>query len=158
MSLIAPIASITGSATIRRRTSGCIPATTSNAGDQCGTRQGSQTRSREWCEMVNSRAKGARGERELRDKFREYGFMDARRGQQYCGANGDADVVGLPGIHVECKRVERLNIEQALAQSQEDALESEVPAVFHRKDRGKWMVTMDFDDWMNMYMNQKDPG
>lgn len=108
--------------------------------------------------MVNSRQKGARGERELRDKFREYGFMDARRGQQYCGANGDADVVGLPGIHVECKRVERLNIEQALAQSQEDALESEVPAVFHRKDRGKWMVTMDLDDWMNMYMNQKDPG
>ncbi len=108
--------------------------------------------------MVNSRQKGARGERELRDKFREYGFVDARRGQQYCGANGDADVVGLPGIHVECKRVERLNIEQALAQSQEDALESEVPAVFHRKNGGKWMVTMALDDWMNMYLHQQAPG
>ena len=158
MSPIAPTASITGSATIRRRTSGCTHVTTSNGEDPCGTRRGSQTRSQGWSEMVNSRQKGARGERELRDKFREYGFVDARRGQQYCGANGDADVVGLPGIHVECKRVERLNIEQALAQSQEDAVESEVPAVFHRKNGGKWMVTMDLDDWMNMYMNQKDPG
>ena len=59
--------------------------------------------------MTNSRRKGADGERELAKKLKEYGY-DTRRGQQYSGANGDADVVGLPGIHIECKRVERLNI------------------------------------------------
>lgn len=64
--------------------------------------------------MTNSRQKGARGERELARILREYGY-DCRRGQQYCGANGDADVVGLEGIHIECKRVERLNLEDALA-------------------------------------------
>lgn len=36
---------------------------------------------------MNSRQKGARGERELAKKLREYGF-DSRRGQQYSGANG----------------------------------------------------------------------
>lgn len=48
---------------------------------------------------MNSRNKGAAGERELAGKLRDYGY-DARRGQQYSGANGDADVVGLPGIHL----------------------------------------------------------
>lgn len=61
--------------------------------------------------MTNSRRKGASGERELAKKLREYGY-EARRGQQYCGSNGDADVVGIPGIHIECKRVEALNIEK----------------------------------------------
>jgi Holliday junction resolvase len=41
---------------------------------------------------MNSRAKGARGERELASVLRNEGF-DARRGQQYCGANGDADLL-----------------------------------------------------------------
>lgn len=52
---------------------------------------------------MNSREKGKRGERELAGELRRHGY-DARRGQQYCGANGDADVVGLPGLHIECKR------------------------------------------------------
>ena len=52
--------------------------------------------------MTNSRAKGKAGERELAKKLREFG-VDARRGQQYSGANGDADVVGLQGVHIECK-------------------------------------------------------
>ena len=56
---------------------------------------------------VNSRNKGAAGERELAKILREYGY-DCRRGQQYSGANGDADVVGLNGIHIECKRVQKV--------------------------------------------------
>ena len=100
--------------------------------------------------MKNSRRKGAEGERELAGKLREYGY-DSRRGQQYCGANGDADVVGLPGIHIECKRVEKLNLYDAMAQSVNDAKGGEVPAVFHRKNRCEWLVTLRFDDFMRMY-------
>ncbi len=100
--------------------------------------------------MTNSRAKGAKGERELARKLREYGY-DCRRGQQYSGANGDADVVGLEGIHIECKRVERLNIEDAIAQAKRDAREGELPAVFHRKNNHEWLVTMPLPDWMRMY-------
>ena len=106
--------------------------------------------------MVNSREKGARGERELAGVFRDYGY-EARRGQQYSGANGDADVVGLPGIHVECKRVERLNLYDAIAQAKNDAREGEVPCVFHRRDNCKWLVTMELDDWMNMYNDTTIP-
>lgn len=100
--------------------------------------------------MKNSRRKGAEGERELAGKLREYGY-GSRRGQQYCGANGDADVVGLPGIHIECKRVEKLNLYDAMAQSVHDAKEGEVPSVFHRKNRCEWLVTLRFDDFMRMY-------
>lgn len=100
--------------------------------------------------MVNSRAKGAGGEREIAKKLREYGY-DARRGQQFSGANGDADVVGLPNVHLEIKRVERLNLYDAMAQSVHDAREGEVPVVMHRKNKCEWLVTMRFDEWMQMY-------
>jgi len=100
--------------------------------------------------MTNSKQKGVRGERELSSKLKEYGYK-TRRGQQYCGANGDADVIGLEGIHIECKRVERLNIYDAISQAKADAKGGELPTVFHRKDRSEWLVTMTFDDWMKLY-------
>lgn len=100
--------------------------------------------------MVNSREKGAKGERELANILKGYGF-EARRGQQYSGANGDADVVGLPGIHIECKRVEKLNLYNAIKQSEDNARDSEIPAVFHRRNREKWLVTMSLDDFMKIY-------
>lgn len=103
---------------------------------------------------MNSRNKGAAGERELSSKLKEYGF-DTRRGQQYSGANGDADVVGLPGIHIECKRVEKLNIQEAMEQAVRDARDGEIPAVFHRKNRQKWQVTMLLDDWIKIYKEGK---
>lgn len=83
--------------------------------------------------MVNSREKGAAGERELANLLKQYGFK-TRRGQQYCGANGDADVVGLPGVHIECKRVETLNVHNAMKQAEDDAREEEMPTLFHRKN------------------------
>lgn len=97
-----------------------------------------------------SREKGKRGERELARKFREYGY-EARRNQQYCGANGDADVTGLPGIHVEAKRTERLNLYEAMAQAKNDARENEFPTVFHRRNNSEWLVVMRLDDWMEIY-------
>lgn len=100
--------------------------------------------------MKNSRRKGKSGELELVHKFNEYGF-NCRRGQQYCGANGDPDVIGLPGIHVECKRVEKLNLYNAMLQAKGDAREEELPAVFHRRNNCGWLVTMELDDWMKIY-------
>lgn len=99
---------------------------------------------------MNSRAKGKRGELALVRRLREYGF-DVRRGQQFSGANGDADVVGLPGIHIECKWVERLNIWDAYDQANRDAKRGEIPVVMHKKNGTKWLVSMDLDDWLEMY-------
>lgn len=99
---------------------------------------------------MNSRQKGAAGERELAKALRSHGF-ETRRGQQYCGSNGDADVAGLPGVHIECKRVERLNLEDAMAQSRADARPGEIPVVMHRKNNCKWLVTLSLDDFMTLY-------
>lgn len=103
---------------------------------------------------INSRQKGSTGERELAGIFREYGY-DARRGQQYCGANGDADVVGLPGFHVECKRTERLNLYEAMAQSVNDARDGEVPIVVHRRNRKEWLAVLRLKDFMEL-INERD--
>lgn len=103
---------------------------------------------------MNSRDKGARGERELASVLNSYGYF-CRRGQQYSGANGDPDVVGLPGIHIECKRVERLNLTDAMIQAKRDARDGEIPAVFHRRNREEWLVTMRLDDWVQMYRESK---
>lgn len=100
---------------------------------------------------MNSKQKGKRGEIEVARLCRSHGY-DCRRTAQYCGNTGEAsDVVGLPGIHIEVKRVERLNIEDAMSQAKSDAKPDELPAVFHRKNNCEWLVTMRADDWFKIY-------
>lgn len=95
--------------------------------------------------MTNGNQKGKAGERELSKELTRLFGVKCRRGQQYSGIDGN-DVVGLPGVHVECKRVEKLNIDSAYAQSARDAKDDEVPIVCHRKNRGPWLVTLELDD------------
>ena len=104
---------------------------------------------------MNSREKGARGERELANILKAHGY-DARRGQQFCGKNGDADVVGLDGIHIECKRVEHLNIDAAMNQSKRDARDGEIPTVFHRKNNRPRLVTMELENFLKIFKNLID--
>ena len=99
--------------------------------------------------MTNSRAKGARAERELAHRLSEHGFQ-CRRGQQFSGIEGE-DVVGLPMVHIECKAVERLNLRDAMAQSERDAKEDQIPVVMHKKNRKPWLVTLNLEDFMMMY-------
>jgi Holliday junction resolvase len=109
---------------------------------------------------INSKQKGAKGERELAKVLTEYGYPQVRRSQQYCGSNGDADLVGLLNIHIECKRVEKLNMYDAIDQAKHDSGKNimrkgyPLPAVFHRKNDHEWLVTMCLDDWMRLYKGQ----
>ena len=96
-----------------------------------------------------SREKGKRGERQVAALFREYGF-DAKRGQQYHGGPDSPDVIGVPGLHIEVKRTERLNLYDALAQAKRDAGE-DLPVVIHRKNDSEWVVILSFDDFMKLY-------
>ncbi len=105
---------------------------------------------------INSREKGKAGEREFAALCRKHGFENARRSQQYSGINGDADVVGLDGVHIEVKRVERLNIEKALQQAKRDSKEGEIPIVAHRKNREEWLITMRAEDWFKLYRAWRD--
>jgi len=104
--------------------------------------------------MTNSRDKGARAERDLASRLTEM-FPSFRfiRGQQRSGAE-IADVVAVDdynnvvhtGVHIEAKHNERLNLQDAMEQSVRDALPSEVPTVFHRKNRSGWLVTIRLQD------------
>lgn len=79
--------------------------------------------------------------------------MEPGRAQSY----GEVpDLSGLPGVHVEVKRVERLNISQAMAQAERDAerFQDGAPAVFHRRSREPWLVTMRLSDWVTMYRKE----
>lgn len=101
--------------------------------------------------MTNSRAKGARGERELRDWLRARGH-DARRGQQFAGGTDSPDVVSdLDDVmHIEVKRVERLLLEAAIQQSLRDSSESQISTVWWKKNRGNWVVCLPADHFMRV--------
>lgn len=101
--------------------------------------------------MVNPKKKGSRFERTVAGLFRSEGYEAARRSQQYAGINNDADVVGVPGIHIECKAVERLNIYDAMSQAKRDKREDEFPVVIHKKNHHNVLVTMEFTDWIQLY-------
>ena len=106
-----------------------------------------------------SRQKGKRGEREVAKILQDHGYP-GRRSAQVCGKTGQAaDVVGLPGVHIEVKRVERLDLDKAYAQACRDAEASgkgEIPVVVHRKSRSPWMVTMALDDFLKIYQEEKN--
>ena len=105
---------------------------------------------------VNSRQKGARFERELAEILREYGY-DCRRGVQYSGKNGDADVIGLPGIHIEAKHCEKMLLYDWMAQAKRDSAKNgRLPVVFHKKNRAAILVTMELDDWMKIYKDGRE--
>lgn len=104
---------------------------------------------------INSKAKGSRGEREFSNLCKEYGF-NTYRSQQFSGANHDADVEGIPGIHIEVKRVEKLNVSNAMKQAIRDKADGEVAIVAHRKDREEWLVTMRATDFLEMVKEREN--
>jgi Holliday junction resolvase len=98
---------------------------------------------------VNSRAKGARGERELAHFLRSRGF-EARRGQQNKGGSDSPDVChDIPGVHIECKRTETLNLYEAMAQAIRDAGPSLAPTVWHKRNNKEWLVILRAEDFLS---------
>ena len=95
--------------------------------------------------------KGADGERELAEQLRQYGYQVKRGPSQNYGTV--PDLIGLDGIHIECKRTERLNLNEAMQQSIRDAdrFHDGVPVVIHRKNRRPWLVTLRLEDFMELY-------
>lgn len=101
--------------------------------------------------MINSREKGKRFERKLASILKnDYGY-DCRRGQQYCGANGDADVIGLPGLHIEAKHQEKMQLYDWINQAKRDAKDGLLPVVFHKKNNCEILASMTLDTFMKIY-------
>lgn len=102
---------------------------------------------------INSRAKGARGERELAGFLTDHGFP-AKRGVQFSqGRFGltESDVVcdSLP-LHIECKRVEAGNPYVWLGQAERDAKEGKIPVVFHKRNDHEWIVVLSAEKFIEI--------
>ena len=96
------------------------------------------------------RDKGARYERELAARLREYGY-ESRRTCQKDGAV-EPDVIGLPGIHIEAKHQEKMHLYDWMEQAVRDAGKTGgKPVVMHKQNYKETLVTMRFDDWMELY-------
>lgn len=95
--------------------------------------------------------KGRAGELELARLLQTNG-IDARPGQAV-SYGSTPDVVGIPGVHAEIKRVERLNVPAAMAQAVRDSekFNDGKPVLFHRRNRSPWLVTMRLEDWLSLY-------
>ncbi len=94
---------------------------------------------------MNSRAKGARGERDAAGAWAKL-FGWARRGQQFAGGADSPDIVtSTPGIHVEVKRTERGNPYAWLRQAIADA-GPKCPLVLHRRNNEEWIVIVRLTD------------
>jgi Holliday junction resolvase len=98
---------------------------------------------------MNSRQKGARGEREWAEVLRSNGF-EARRGQQFSGGTDSPDVVctELP-FHFEVKRVESLNLQSACEQASRDS-GGKPWVVAHKKNRTPWLITISAETFFQL--------
>lgn len=94
---------------------------------------------------MNSKNKGSRGERLLAKELQKYGY-DAHRTAQFRGSADSPDVVGLDGIHIECKFYKDpltwAQKEQFMQQAVRDSEGKSTPVVFHKANRKEWEVTM----------------
>ena len=86
--------------------------------------------------MTNSNQKGKRLEREAAKCWRAAIGTDARRGVQYSGATGDADLrVDVEGLHVEVKGRKAIGVLRFYEQAEEDAAKTgSIPVVLLRED------------------------
>lgn len=99
-----------------------------------------------------SRRKGKNGELELAHVMQDFGFADCHRSAQRAGSIESADIVGLPGLHPEVKRVEHLNLRKAMEQAVRDSNGSDdIPTVFHRRNGESWLVTLRLEDFLPLY-------
>jgi len=98
--------------------------------------------------VINGRTKGHSFEREVACLLRKL-YPTARRGLQYQDGNVCADVVNTP-FHVECKRGRRVQIQKAMQQAERDMKKGDVPVVISKQDRDSILVTMRYEDWIEL--------
>ena len=103
---------------------------------------------------MNTQKKGRHGEIELARILNSNG-IPAKPGNAL-NFGTVPDVVGIDGIHAEVKRVEKLNVHEAMSQAIRDSEKfgDGMPALFHRRNRTPWLVTMRLDDWLRLYKGE----
>lgn len=106
--------------------------------------------------MTASRPKGHRGELEVRDLIRAYGWPE-------CGRNSDGNPQALrgdlsdgpPGYHFEVKRAERITIHEWTQQAERDAADGDVPIVAYRRNRDAWRAVVPLQTLLDLIANRR---
>ena len=89
-----------------------------------------------------SQRKGATGEREVAGLLSQMFGVEVQRGASpYLPGWRAPDVFGLAGVHIECKRVQRLDLCAALRQARRDS-DGKVGLVLHRRNRELWVASV----------------
>ena len=99
----------------------------------------------------NSRRIGAVFEREAAAAIRQHLGIDARRAARNGVDQGD-DIMGWPGVWVECKR-RASAVDGWLRQAEDAARDGATPIVVHKGPREEMMVTMRMADLMALAKN-----
>ncbi len=105
--------------------------------------------------------KGDAYERELASYINEVTGLKSFRaplsGGGHVGMVGGADILGVPDVFVEAKRVERLNFHDALRQAEGNIIKTnskDCPLVINRKSRmktGESLCLLRLDDFLKFY-------
>lgn len=87
--------------------------------------------------------------------LREHGFTIQRGGS--LSFVEVPDLTGLPGVRIEVKRRERLDLAEWMRHAERDAerFGDGAPTVFHRRSRSPWLVTMHLEDWLRLYEHRQ---
>ena len=89
--------------------------------------------------------KGTAGENELVDILKSYQIRAYRNDQIFRGGIGNPDVyaeIADESMHIEVKRVEKLNVTEAMKKTMRDAKPGALPVLVHRRNHEKWLVTI----------------
>lgn len=109
-----------------------------------------------------SKKKGARFELEIAHYLQDHGYPEAHRTAQHCGKTGDAgDVEGVPYLHIECKRVEKLNLYSAYHQAVCDNSakgNGDIPVVVHKRNRENTMISLSLEDFLKIFSSYNKKG
>jgi len=98
----------------------------------------------------SSQKKGRAAELELSRLLNEAG-IPAKPGAAL-NYGTEPDLTGIPGIHAEVKRHERIEIGAWCQQAEQDAQRfGGIPCVFFRRSREPWRVTMTLSGFIELY-------
>lgn len=104
----------------------------------------------------SAQAKGRRAEIELAAYLREHGLTDAKPGNPL-NYGKQPDITGISGLHIECKRHEKIELNKWYAQAAADAerMQDGKPVVIFRQNRRQWMIVLALEDFIALQEGAK---
>ena len=100
---------------------------------------------------ATERRKGARGELQVVELCHAHGWPRARRNFMSGGRGGGDVIEGPPGVHIEVKWRERLNVPATMDVARVAARPTDQVCLAHRRNHGGWLGTTDLDDLFALY-------